>query len=134
MLAPGTGRNTFMLVVDEGVINAYADLSALQSAEGFDLNSTQADPQFVVTPTWASSNPYAPGGAFDMANYMLGPSSPARTGARNLNDQNFPDYDFETQTTWAGGTNAPYRGALDPNIPLIEQEVGVVGPPPPALV
>jgi len=86
-----------------------------------------------VTPAWASSDPFGANGAYNMGNYMLGASSPARTGARNLNDQSFPDYDFETMYTWVGGANVPYRGALDPNIPLIEQEVGVVGPLPPEI-
>ena len=93
----------------------------------------EADPQFLVTPAYASTDPYAAGGAFDMANYLLGPSSPARTGGRNLNDQNFPDYDFETMYTWVGSNNALWRGALQPDVPVHEQEVGVVGPQPPGI-
>ena len=68
-----------------------------------------------------------------MASYMLGPSSPARTGARNLDDHSVPDYDFETLTTLAAGTNLPFRGALDPRVPFVEQEVGIVGPSPPEI-
>jgi hypothetical protein len=136
MLSAGAGSHTFVRVAAGGGSNTgtnYADIAALRSGAGFEVNGTQADPQFVVTPAYASSNPYAAGGAFDMANYLLGVSSPARTGARNLNDQSFPDYDFEMLTTWAGGTNAPWRGALQPDVAVHEQEVGIVGPQPPLI-
>ena len=134
MLVPSKGSNTFAKVNSgSGGGTAYADLSALQSGEGFDLNSVQADPQFVVTPAWASTDPFAANGVYNLGNYLLGASSPARTGGRNLNDQSFPDYDFETPYTWAGGANAPWRGALQPDVPAIEQEVGIVGPQPPEI-
>jgi hypothetical protein len=112
----------------------YADIAALRSGSGFEQNGTQGDPQFMVTPAYASSDPWAANGAFNLGNYLLAAGSPARTGARNLNDQSFPDYDFETLTTWAGGTNAPWRGALQPEVPVHEQEVGIVGPNPPLIV
>ena len=138
MLAPGgaNGRNTFMVVTTAQPtpsFTSHASLASLQGA-GFELNGKSASPQFVVTPAYASTDPHAAGGAFDMGNYMLGPSSPARTGGANLNGQAFPDYDFEVLTTFAGGTNCLFMGALDPSVPLLEQEVGIVGPAPPSLV
>jgi hypothetical protein len=133
MLAPGAGSNTFAKVnAGSGAGTSYADIAALRSGTGFEANGAQTNPQFVVTPAWASSDPY--NGAWRLSNYLLGASSPARTGARNLNDQSFPDYDFQTLTTWAGGTNAPWRGALQPDVPAHEQEVGIVGPLPPLIV
>ncbi len=134
MLDPGFGSNTFFEVNGgSGWGTAYADIAALRSGTGFETHGTQADPQFVVKPAWASTDPFAPHGAFDMSNYMLGANSPARTGGRNLDDQKFPDYDFDALTTWAGGDHASYRGALDPNVPFVEQEVGIVGPEPPEI-
>jgi hypothetical protein len=86
------------------------------------------DPQFVTDPAWAVTSPYRIGGAYDIENYMLESSSPARTGGKELSSFNYVDYDGNTQTTWRNRNG--FRGALDPNIPLLEQEIGPLGPLP----
>jgi major membrane immunogen (membrane-anchored lipoprotein) len=122
-----------LLQIDkEGNYKCYADSNVgwnqFKNETGYEKNGLRMDPQFVTDPAWAVTSPYRIGGAYDIENYMLGSSSPARTGGKELSSFNYVDYDGNTQTTWRNRNG--FRGALDPNIPLLEQEIGPLGPLP----
>ena len=126
----GTGNDVCvgLVRIEGGSSTVCATTIDALRARGMEAHGINADPQFVVTPSWASSNPLAAGGNYDYANYMLKAGSPARTGGANLASYSFADYDGNTQTIWRNLNG--FRGALDPNVPMLEQEIGPMGPLP----
>lgn len=98
-----------------------ADLAALRSLTGnhsqaqtYEANGTEGDPGFVSVPTWPE--PY------DISTYMLDTGSVCRTGAVDISGETWAeDIDANATVTLK---HRPHRGALDPDVPLIEQEIG----------
>lgn len=99
-----------------------------RSDTGLETHGLRADPEFAIPPRWPATSPYRAGGAYDLANYMLSATSPARTGGKSWLSDGFVDYDGNAGSTWRNANG--FRGALDPNIPILEQEIGPLGPVP----
>ena len=127
---PGSGGlTTFVMGGTGSSATGYASLTALASALGHETNGTEGNPGFVGTdPAYPLTSPFVPGGAFDLSRYLLGPGAGARTGgSAALSSHSIIDYDIYTSVTYAGKL---YRGPLAPDVPMVEQRIGLLCPPP----
>lgn len=105
----------------------YATLAAMQAATSIEDNATDGDPLFEGNdPSYAAADPTAVGGAFDPANYRLAVGSPCRSGGgTGLGSHGITDYDLNTPVTYVGQA---WRGPLVPDVPMVEQRLGILGP------
>lgn len=126
-VAPASGGLTTLLGSGGNTATGRTSMAALFSATGREQNGTEGNPGFGDAPVYPSSDPFAPGGAFDLANYLLQPGGAARTGGSTaLSGHGIKDHDLNTQVTWVGKA---WRGPLAPDVPVIEQRVGILSPP-----
>lgn len=127
---PSGGNNfdTFATVIDTGgVTNEVADLAGIQANSSFETNGSEGDPLFSTTPDTSVDDPTWQ----TLSRWTLQVGSPAATGGNTaLSGQGWPDVDVDgTEFTYPGYS---WRGALEPGVPAVEQQIGPLGPLPSA--
>lgn len=122
---PSSGNNfdTFATVVDSGgTANEVADLAGIQANSSFEDNGSEGDPQFSTTPDTTVDDPTWR----TLSRWTLQAGSPAASGGNtSLSGQGWPDIDVDdTEFTYDGYV---WRGALEPDVPVVEQQIGPLG-------